>query len=514
MQTDFGFDEIEKTVEMIFPELTIKETKAPDGYEKAEDMQISLSENSEENVFTIVNIKKHVLPSTTSDVLFSKKAFGGEEVEGAEMKLMAEDGTLIEEWTSKKEDHVINLKPGVYQLEEKTAPEGLKRVTTIMKFKVNEDGTVEVTEGVTDQSEGTLELTDKPVDKVVISKVDAATEKELPGAKLQITNEEGTLVEEWISAEKPHEVVLKDGSYTLTEITAPDGYEVAESIKFTVKNGAVDGGKIVMKDAPIKKQDTIAISKVDASTSKELPGATLQIHKDKKLVEEWVSTDKPHEMVLEDGTYTLTEITAPKGYEIAKTITFAVKNGKVAGDKVVMKDKPITIPEIVISKVDATTEKELPGATLQVHDKDGKLIEEWVSKDTPHKIALKDGKYTLTEITAPAGYLIAEKITFTVKDGKVSGDKVVMKDKPIVKLTPKEPEKHIRDATTTKLNVQNEVVETTKEAKIQTNEEKIVLTPSQTVISKRTGDSSNLPLFFVILLLSIGGALIYAKRQN
>ena len=90
-----------------------------------------------------------------------------------------------------------------------------------------------------------------------------------------------------------------------------------------------------------------------------------------------------------------------------------------------------TNPEVTISKQDATTSAELPGATLIVRDAQGNKVEEWISESTPKKIQLAPGTYTLTELTAPQGYLQAETITFTVgENGLVGGDKVVMLDSP------------------------------------------------------------------------------------
>ena len=86
------------------------------------------------------------------------------------------------------------------------------------------------------------------------NKVDITTNKELPGAELTITNKDGKVMERWVSTDKPHYIEkLPAGDYTLTEITAPDGYEIAEDISFTVlPNGDVQ--RVVMKDAPIPEQ--------------------------------------------------------------------------------------------------------------------------------------------------------------------------------------------------------------------------------------------------------------------
>ena len=172
----------------------------------------------------------------------------------------------------------------------------------------------------------------------------------------------------------------------------------------------------------------VQISKIDATTNKELPGAHLVV-KDAngKVIDEWISTEEVHVIKgLNPGKYTLTETIAPEGYVLStETITFEVKNdGTVT--KVVMKnyleDKPIPVS---ISKRDITTGEELPGAHLELKDETGEVIYAWVSTNEPFiiKDGLKPGKYTLSEMIAPEGYeLSTETVTFVVKeDGTVDG---------------------------------------------------------------------------------------------
>ena len=85
------------------------------------------------------------------------------------------------------------------------------------------------------------------ITKVEISKTDISG-KELPSAKLTILDQEGNEVESWTSGEKPHYIeMLPIGKYTLHEVSAPDGYLVAEDIIFEVKDtGEIQ--KVVMKD--------------------------------------------------------------------------------------------------------------------------------------------------------------------------------------------------------------------------------------------------------------------------
>ena len=94
---------------------------------------------------------------------------------------------------------------------------------------------------------------------------------------------------------------------------------------------------------------------------------------------------------------------------------------------IVMKDD---VTKVSISKKDITGDNEIPGATLQIKDENGDVVEEWTSTDKPHEIngKLTAGKeYTLHEENAPNGYAYSEDVKFTVdKTGKVT--KVTMND--------------------------------------------------------------------------------------
>ena len=173
----------------------------------------------------------------TTTVEFTKTSLtDGKEIEGAKLKVTDESGNTVDEWTSGKEPHII------------------KELTVGKKYTLTEtlpaDGYVtaeSITFTVEDTSEvQKVEMKDD-VTKVQISKTDISG-KELPGAKLTILDKDGKTVESWTSEEKPHYIeMLPIGEYTLREETAPDGYLVAEDVKFTVKDtGEIQ--KVVMKD--------------------------------------------------------------------------------------------------------------------------------------------------------------------------------------------------------------------------------------------------------------------------
>ena len=343
-----------------------------------------------------------------------KDLTNGEELPGAHLQVTDEAGTVIDEWVSTDTPHYIEklIVGKTYTLTETLPAEGYTTAESI-RFTVADTGEVQHVSMEDD------------ITRIQISKTDLTTGAELPGAHLQVTDEAGTLIDEWVSTDTPHymEKLVVGKTYTLTETLPAEGYATAESIEFTVGDTG-ELQKIEMKDDIIRVQ----ISKTDLTTGEELPGAHLQVTDETgTLIDEWVSTDTPHymEKLVVGKTYTLTETLPAEGYATAESIEFTVEDtGEI--QKIEMKDD---ITKVQISKTDLTTGEELPGAHLQVIDETGTVIDEWISEDTPHYMEkLVVGKtYTLTETLPAEGYATAESIEFTVGDtGEIQ--KIEMKD--------------------------------------------------------------------------------------
>lgn len=228
------------------------------------------------------------------------------------------------------------------------------------------------------------------------------------------------------------------GEYIVREIEAPTGYILSdESYPVTV---CEDGKTITIRT--VNKPITVEVSKVDVY-GEELEGAEMQIENaDGEIVDKWTSDGKNHIVSeLPVGKYVLKEIAAPDGYVIATDIKFTVDvYGNVTVENVEStatseNGNPLIVmiddtTKVQISKQDITTGEELPGATIQIIDKDGKIVEEWISATEPHFIEaelIAGEKYTLHETSVPDGYVIANDIEFTVNlNGTVT--EVVMKD--------------------------------------------------------------------------------------
>ena len=267
----------------------------------------------------------------------------------------SEDTATTESTSTSTEESTTSSKDTATTESSSTSTE--ESTTSSEDTATTESSSTSTEESTTTSSEDTATTESKEETKVVVSKQDIVNKEEIAGAHLQVTDKNGKVVEEWVSKKgKSHEFTLADGEYTLTETQAPNGYEVAESINFTVKNGKVlvngkEVNQVVMYDKREEKtseKTTVVISKQDVAGN-EIAGAHLQVtDKNGNVVEEWVSEEgKSHEFALADGEYTLTETQAPAGFEIAESINFTVKDGKVLVngkevDKVVMVDKAKT----------------------------------------------------------------------------------------------------------------------------------------------------------------------------
>lgn len=214
----------------------VKELSAPEGFvatEEEQDFTFTYAGAGQEEVsyeFTFEN-EPTTMEFTKTDLTT------GKELPGAHLCVKDEEGNVADEWVSGEEAHVIKgLAVGKsYTMTETKPAEGYVTAESITF-------TVENTTKVQKQ-----EMKDD-VTKVEISKQDIATGKELPGAKLCILDKNGKTVKSWTSSEKPYYMEkLPIGEYTLHEEAAPEGYLVAEDVKFTVEDtGEIQ--KVVMKD--------------------------------------------------------------------------------------------------------------------------------------------------------------------------------------------------------------------------------------------------------------------------
>ena len=426
-----------------------------------------------------------------SDKVLSGAIFGlyaADDIVSSKGKVLLAKDTLIELKTT-DEDGKIRFVADLpvdsrYYIKELAAPDGYvtDQEPQEFTFEYQGSGTSVAEYAFTFEDEQTT---------VELSKADLTDKKELPGASLKVTDEDGNTVDEWVSKEEAHIIkgLIVGKKYKMTETKPADGYVTAESIEFTVENT-----KEVQKHQMLDDVTKVEISKKDITDSSEVPGAKLIIlDKDGKKVESWTSTDKPHMVEkLPVGEYTLREEQAPDGYLIAEDVKFTVKDtGKV--QKVKMKDAH-PYGKLVIKKTDSTSKAALSGAEFELREKEsGKVVEKLVTDKTgtatSGKLPIatyKNGKvektveYILVETKAPNGYELSskkEEIRFEYKDGKT---KVI------------------------------EIVKEIKNTKSPSGS-----TPTGN--SPKTGDSTNIWLPILLAVLSacgIGGVIWYKKKKG
>ncbi|EHQ47486.1 hypothetical protein LA327_15225 [Thomasclavelia ramosa] len=389
------------------------------------------------------------------------------------------------------------LPMGTYNVEETACPDGFvldKEVKTV-QFAQQDFVTLTYTSSLNINNELT---------KTVFSKTDADGNN-LYGVPMEIVDAKtGEQVYNWITDDNDLEIDgLPTGDYIWREVNAPEGYVLAKPIEFTVKDGDIqdiemknfsvefakngnDGNKL-LKGGEFQVTSTKTKQVIDKWTSGEhvfdvsedmkaklMAGETvsdmyvdieddsstyyrisknadrddyrllMQANGETKYYNIDINGDETTHMIrgtVEDQEYVITELKSPDGYATAEPVTFKTNENKNL--TVEMTDE---ITQLEFYKKDITSQEELEGATLQIKDKNGNIVDEWVSGKTPHKITgLTVGQtYTMIEVIAPANYKIAQNKEFTVSDtGKVQ--KITMYDElmPVAKKVKTADDMHI-----------------------------------------------------------------------
>jgi LPXTG-motif cell wall-anchored protein len=401
-------------------------------------------------------------------VEFSKTDITGDkELIGATLSVIDENGNVIDKWTSTEDTHKIEgLVIGKeYTLKEEIAPNGYV-VATSVKFVIDDTNEIQKV---------------NMIDKVVeISKEDISGE-EIEGAKLQVIDADGNVVDEWISGKDAHKVngLEENKTYTLHEEVSVGNFVKATDIEFKVTTEK-ETQKVVMIDKLVE------VTKTDITNGEELEGAELEVtDEDGNVIDTWISTKEPHQVKgLEEGkTYILKETTAPYGYEITEEIKFVVTTDKET-QKVEMKDMPI-LKNVKVIKVDSETKETIKDKfTFAIYEDPEctKLIKEVKSNKeggTALFEELRYGTYYIKETKAPNDYELSDRVV-----------KVEINDKGIFVDDTQVEE----NDNTIEFSFENKKIEVPK-----------------------TGDESNIKLFIggiIISLMGIGYIVIKIHKKN
>lgn len=457
----------------------LKEISAPKGYILSDEVinfEIDENGNVKDSNGNVVTNKTFTVVNELPTIKIRKINESKKDIKGAEIVICDYDAETKKEsncnfkWTTDGTTKELtigvdfgSINDGSYIIKEVSAPHG---------YELSEPKVITVKDGKIfgDLQKDTVVIVDKAY--LEVSKTDATGQDEIPGADMKLFDKDGNLVEKWTSGEEAYKISgLKTNEvYEIVEDLAPEGYvKLSTSIKFIINDegkvvtmdcASVDGNgsgvdvsscKVMSQDDILKiKNDTtkVKISKVDITNQQELPGAKLQIlntdgtpvYQNGKILE-WTSTNEPHYIeMLPVGDYKLVETFSPEGYvAVSNEVYFSVK--EETGIQTVVFENDVT--KVMISKKDFTNGEEIEGAHLQILDKNGVVVEEWISGDEPHYIEkLPVGEYTLIETLPAEGYqegmiidgMLTTAYPFEVKDNmlvKIDVYNQVLTDVPV-----------------------------------------------------------------------------------
>ena len=396
------------------------------------------------------------LPITASSAVFEIRA--KTDIITADGTIRYKAGELIETLTTEK--GVVTSKPlylGTYTVTEKTAPHGYVQDTTVYDVTLYYgDQTVELmTEGISidnapQMGTVTIEKRDKETGKPIILS-DAVFQLH---AKEDIVTGDGVvhfhageLVDtlttvQGVIASKP----LYLGTYTITEITAPEGYildTTPHDVTLTYGGQAVElvSESLSLDNAP--QMGTITITKTDKETGKPIVGADAVFelrakedivtadgtvrHKAGELVDTLTTKDGVVTSgLLYLGVYTITEVKAPEGYLLDDTphdvtLAYGGQDVTLVTESLILDNAP-QMGQIVITKVDSETGKPiiLSPATFEVYAAadiitpdgtvrytKGQLVDTLVTENgVATSKLLYLGEYIVIEAIAPEGYIL------------------------------------------------------------------------------------------------------------
>ncbi|MGH0588628.1 MSCRAMM family protein, partial [Bacillus mycoides] len=393
-------------------------------------------------------------PSVEKGNLQIKKVDANDEnivLKDAKFDVIDKDNNVVATVTTNEKGiaEVKDLLLGDYFVKEISAPEGYIKVDTPVKVTINGTNVIEIVMKNTKKVEnGQFKLLKK----------DSESGQLLPGAKFDVIDKDGNVVETIITDGKGAALSkqLPVGTYTLKEVEAPKGYELSSSsVRVDVAANKTVTVDVLNKKIAEKATGQFEIVKVDANDkTKLLSDAEFEVYKDGEKIDT-LRTDKTGKVIskkLEPGKYTLKETKAPKGYKLLKEeIEVVVEANKVVQVQV---ENAKELGSLQVIKKDAESGKVLEGAEFRLKNENGQVVREAKTTNKDGVVTFENlvpGKYTLEETKAPEGYKAVElKVEVNVVANEVVKQEVmnekVLGQFEIVKVDANDKTKLLSDA--------------------------------------------------------------------
>lgn len=368
-------------------EYEIKEISAPNGYYIDKESTNVVINDSNLNVSSTITNSKYEVRVRKVD------RETGKVVSGAVLNIINGNNEIVDTITT-TDDYVSvdtsKLSEGTYKIVEIKAPDG---------YVINE----EEKEFTLDRNHTSISVDfEDEKNEVLIEKRDASNNDFVSGAVLRLVRvSDNSIVDEWTTDGKAHSVKgLIPGDYKVIEVEVPNGYTLSNSeVPVTITGEETEAIKVTFYNS----NNQVVINKVDENGD-PLSGAKLRItNSNGDEIETFTTTDEAYTLdKLSPGTYYVEEVEAPSGYTLNTERKSFTIDENTTSIQVTMENVK---SYIYIGKIDGTTNQYVAGAELKLTSEDGSYSRNFTSSNEPLKVEVPYGKYTLEEISAPAGYI-------------------------------------------------------------------------------------------------------------
>lgn len=458
------------TLDLPLGQYYVKELHAPAGFVSSDEILSFDASYQGQDIQTVElkAVKKNeptVVKITKSDITT------GEELDGAYLQVLDQNGNIIDSWeSSKDESHVIKrLTVGeTYILREQFAPYGYL-VANDITFTIEDTAEIQKVEMKDEVPVAELILNKKGeflnevslVDQIkgVVEHIFHYITGSLTDVTFEVYAEEDIKAADGVSEDyyKADELVatmttdetgitklsnLPLGKYYVKEVGTAHGYVLDSEIRHVDLSYVDQNTPVVTYNDDWKnhrQRVIINLVKKEKDQDRVLEGGVFGLYAKedikssttgKVLIEadeiiELKSTDAEGKITFMtdlpiDAEYYVKELYAPAGFVNAEevqefTVSYAGENEDSVVVDLTFEDEATTVE---ITKTDLTGGKEIPGCKLKLVDEDGNTVEEWTSTEEAHVIKelVVGKKYTLVETQPADGYVTAESIEFTVEN--------------------------------------------------------------------------------------------------
>jgi uncharacterized repeat protein (TIGR01451 family) len=344
--------------------------------------------------------------------------FSGEPLAGAKFRVTKQNGEFVADVATDSNGKAIipEIAPGWYVISETKAPVGY--LITEAARTVEVKATVPTVVTITNRAENNLEIV----------KLDYFSRTPLAGAIFKVEHANGANVGTFITDSTGKILVgsLTEDTYVISEVKAPDGYQLDSEPQVIV----VQGGKLQSAEFLDKPLSGVQIIKTDANTHAPLQGAVFTIERTNgERIGDKYTTDSAGKIIVPDlieGVFIVSEVQAPANYLLdVQPQTVTVKSGILT--TVEFTNKPLAGLKII--KLDSATRQPIAGVEFAVSKMDGERVEDGFratafKTDEAGQIyipQLADGYYTVTETKAADGYVLdGEPKTVLVQSGRTT----------------------------------------------------------------------------------------------